>query len=61
LKDFDSAYWDFEYEGSKLSLHYNIYLGISIFPLAFKEATQADNDRVVEIANLLLQKLLNKN
>ena len=21
LKDFDSAYWDFEYEGSKLSLH----------------------------------------
>lgn len=58
LKDFDSVYWDFDYKSSKLSLQYNIYLGISIFPLAFKNASPADNEHVLEIANALLQKLL---
>ncbi len=61
LKDFDSIYWDFDYKGSMLSLHYNIYLGISIFPLAFKKATHSDNEHVLQIANALLQKLLADN
>ena len=25
LNDFDTLYWDFEYRGSDLVLHYNIY------------------------------------
>ena len=57
LNDFDTLYWDFEYKGNDLVLHYNIYLGISIFPRAFKSATQTDNESVVEISSLLLQKL----
>jgi Protein of unknown function (DUF3630) len=61
LKDFDSVYWDFDYKSSKLSLQYNIYLGISIFPLAFKNASPSDNEHVLEIANALLQKLLADN
>ena len=28
----DQCYWDFETEGEKLTLHYEHYLGISIFP-----------------------------
>lgn len=57
LNDFDTFYWDFEYKSSNLVLHYNIYLGISIFPRALKSATQTDNESVVEISTLLLQKL----
>lgn len=57
LNDFDTLYWDFEYKGNDLVLHYNIYLGISIFPRAFKSATQTDNESVAEISTLLFQKL----
>jgi hypothetical protein len=57
LNDFDTLHWDFEYKGNDLVLHYNIYLGISIFPRAFKSATPTDNESVVEISTLLLQKL----
>ena len=58
LNEFDTLYWDFEYKGSELVLHYNIYLGISIFPKAFKSATETDNLSVVEISTLLFQKLI---
>jgi hypothetical protein len=57
LNDFDRLYWDFEYKGNNLVLHYNIYLGISIFPRAFKSATQKENESVLEISTLLFQKL----
>ncbi len=58
LNDFDTLYWDFEYKGNNLVLHYNIYLGISIFPRAFKSATEKDNSSVIEISTLLFQKLI---
>ena len=58
LNDFDTKYWDFEYGGNKLVLHYNIYLGISIFPKALKSATESDNLSVKEISALLFQKLI---
>lgn len=61
LDDIDTLYWDFEYNGNKLVLHYNIYLGISIFPRAFKSATQTDNEAVIEISTLLFHKLMNLN
>lgn len=32
LNDFDTLCWDFSYQGSLLTLYYNIYLGISILP-----------------------------
>ncbi|MBE9577245.1 hypothetical protein [Flavobacterium proteolyticum] len=60
LNDFDTLYWDFEYKGNNLVLHYNIYLGISIFPRAFKSATQTDNELVLEISTLLFQKLFDR-
>jgi len=58
LNDFDTLHWDFEYKGNELVLHYNSYLGISIFPKAFKSATETDNLSVVEISTLLFQKLI---
>lgn len=61
LKDLDTIFWDFKYKSCDLVLNYNIYIGISIFPKAFKLASQTDNEAVVEIASLLLQKLNNHN
>ena len=57
LEDFDSLYWDFEYKGSELILHYNIYNGVSIFPKSFKQASSTDNVKVIEIGELLFDNL----
>jgi len=51
----DTLYWDFVYKESTLVLHYNIYTGVTIFPLAFSHASNFDNDNVVEIATLIIQ------
>lgn len=61
LNDFDTLYWDFKYNGNDLVLHYNIYLGVSIFPRAFKSATQKENEAVIEISTLVFQKLIDFN
>lgn len=58
LNGIDTLYWDFEYKGNTLVLHYNIYMGISIFPRAFKSATEKENDSVVQISTLLYEKLI---
>jgi hypothetical protein len=57
LDDFDSLYWDFIFEGSQLTLHYNTFFGVSIFPKAFKSASENDNKKVIEIGDLLFDKL----
>jgi hypothetical protein len=41
-----------------LTLHYNIYTGISIYPRKFREAPRKDNEAVVEVARFLEGKLL---
>ena len=51
--DFDSVMWDFLYKGHILTLHYNIYTGISIYPRKFREAPRKDNDAVVEVEKFL--------
>ena len=58
MDDFDSLMWDFNYKGHTLTLHYNIYTGISIYPRKFREAVKRDNDAVVEVAKFLEGKLL---
>lgn len=61
VDDFDTLYWEFNYQGNKLVFHYNVYIGISIFPKEFKSATSTNNQAVVEISTLLFQKLINDN
>jgi hypothetical protein len=53
MGDLESTYWDFDYKGSKLTLHCHALAGLSIYPLANKEATELDNKHVVEIGTLL--------
>lgn len=50
MNDMDSLYWDFNYEGAELCLHYSFYVGISIFPLRFKQAKKWENEAVVKLA-----------
>ncbi len=56
--DFDTLTWEFNFKNHFLTLHYNIYTGISIFPKKFREAPRKDNDAVVELAKFLETKLL---
>ena len=58
LDDFDSLVWDFNFKGHTLTLHYNIYTGISIYPRKFRDAQRKDNDAVVEVAHFLETKLM---
>ena len=57
LNDFDSIYWDFEYKGSVLTIYYNVFLWISIFPKLLREAKDLDNENVVELSTLINAKL----
>ena len=60
LDDFDTIYWDFKFKNRALTLHYNIYNGITIFPTKIKDAGSKDNKAVVELAGLLENKLFNQ-
>lgn len=56
--DFDTLTWSFLYKGHVLTLYYNIYTGISIYPYKFRDALRKDNDAVIEIASYLETQLL---
>jgi hypothetical protein len=55
--EFDSINWNFKFKGHPLTLHYNIYNGISVFPTKAHEAAVKDNKAVVELATVLGSKL----
>jgi hypothetical protein len=56
--DFDTIDWEFRYKGNALTLHYNIYNGITIFPTKTRDAINKDNKAVVELASLLEGKMV---
>jgi hypothetical protein len=58
--DFDTIDWEFKFKGHYLTLHYNIYNGISIFPTKTRDALNKENKAVVEIASILEEKLFNE-
>lgn len=58
--DFDTIDWEFRFKGHNLTLHYNIYNGISIFPTKTRDALNKDNKAVVELAGVLEGKLFNE-
>ena len=53
ISDLDSCYWDFIYKETTLTLHYNTYAGISVFPKFLTNATSLDNQIVVEVYQAL--------
>jgi hypothetical protein len=57
--DFDSIDWNFNFHGNSLTLHYNIYTGVSLYPTHTKNAGKAENKAVVELANIIENRLIN--
>jgi hypothetical protein len=55
--EFDSISWDFKFKGQQLTLHYNIYNGITVFPTKTSAAVSKDNKAVVDLAKALEGKL----
>lgn len=53
IDDLDTSYWDFNYNGHKLTLHYNIFDGVSILPVRLRRAVAKDNEAIKELAGLL--------
>jgi len=55
--EFDSLHWDFKYKGQLLTLHYNIYTGISVFYTQTKDTIRRNNKEMIEMASLLEQRV----
>lgn len=51
IDDAESLDWDFKYKDQLLTLHYNIFNGVSIMPQLAR--TQNENCAVMEVANFL--------
>lgn len=55
LDDFDSMYWDFSYKGVGMVLHYNIFLGISIFLRKTANASLEEKNSLRKLSELLIK------
>ena len=55
VDDAETLDWDFKYKNAMLTLHYNIFNGVSIFP-QHASSIQLENNAVLEIANFLERK-----
>jgi len=55
VDDAETLDWDFQYKDQFLTLHYNIFNGVSIFPRHIK-SIKKDNNAVMEIAHFLEQR-----
>ena len=53
VDDFDSLYWHFKFEGGDLTLHYNTFLGISIYPSLAKNFSQGDEKAIERLMEKL--------
>jgi hypothetical protein len=58
MDDFDSVIWEFTYKSYQLTLHYNIYTGISVFPRRCDASVKKENDAVLEVAHFLEAELM---
>ena len=55
VDDAETLDWDFKYKNQLLTLHYNIFNGVSIFP-QHEKSVQQENNAVMEIAHFLERK-----
>ena len=56
--EMDTLDWIFRFKNSLLTLHYNIYTGISIYPFKFRETLGTENNDVEEIAQFVEDRLI---
>jgi len=53
LDGLDDLYWTFDFDGCEMVLCYNIYLGVSICPDSFKNASEKDNLKIKRLYDIL--------
>ena len=53
IDDADTLDWDFKYKEQFLTLHYNIFNGVSIYPQQQQKSVKRDNKAVMEVATFL--------
>jgi hypothetical protein len=51
--DFDSLFWDFQYRDTVLTLHFNVFLGLSIYPAKCMDCGLDDQKIMEEIYQIL--------
>lgn len=56
VDDSDNLDWDFKYKDQFLTLHYNIFNGVSILPQQVEKKKKQDN-AVMEVAHFLEQQV----
>ena len=49
INDTDSFYWDFVHKDQELTLHFNVFIGVSLFPKSLTNATNAENQSVLDL------------
>lgn len=52
-----AAYYDFNYNGVELVLHYNTSLGVTIHPRNLEDASELDNQMVESLATTIIRLL----
>lgn len=52
VDDAETLDWDFQYRGQFLTLHYNMFNGVSIYPRQVKSSSK-NNNAVLEVAHFL--------
>ena len=55
VDDVETLDWDFKYKNQVLTLHYNVFNGVSVFPHHAKSILQ-ENNLVLEVAHFLESK-----
>lgn len=53
LDDFEALYWDFVYNGTALTLSFNIFNGISVFPSMEEKSAHFENAAIAELVDAL--------
>lgn len=53
IYDLDSLYWDFEIDSEVVTLHQEVFMGISIFPKDLADATAKANQIVERLGTFL--------
>jgi|APDOM4702015023_1054809.scaffolds.fasta_scaffold65849_1 hypothetical protein len=53
LDDFEALYWDFLYKGTSLTLSFNIFNGVSVFPSLEEKSDHFENAAIAELVDAL--------
>ncbi len=54
VNGFDSLYYDFKYEGVLLTLHYNVYLGITLYPRDVNSSSEHDRSIAKKVSKIII-------